>query len=76
MKKKTSWKFMDESSITFQSSVSGAGEFGLCGEFIWVCTYLHKVPIQNSPFAGELLLVELCKLYNDHDLQTQCYTNV
>ena len=23
------WKFTDESSITFQSSVSGAGEFGL-----------------------------------------------
>ena len=29
MKKNTSWKFMDELSITFQSSVSGAGEFGL-----------------------------------------------
>ena len=29
MKKKTSWKFMDEISVTFQSSVSGAGEFGL-----------------------------------------------
>ena len=30
MKKNTSWKFTDESSVTFQSSVSGAGEFGLC----------------------------------------------
>ena len=29
MKKNTSWKFTDESSVTFQSSVSGAGEFGL-----------------------------------------------
>ena len=30
MKKKTSWKFTDESSVTFQLSISGAGEFGLC----------------------------------------------
>ena len=29
IKKETSWKFTDESSITFQSSVSGASEFGL-----------------------------------------------
>ena len=29
MKKNTSWKFTDESSITFQSSISGPGEFGL-----------------------------------------------
>ena len=29
MKKNTSWKFTDESSVTFQLSVSGAGEFGL-----------------------------------------------
>ena len=29
MKKNTSWKFTDELSITFQLSVSGAGEFGL-----------------------------------------------
>ena len=28
MKKNTSWKFTDELSITFQSSVSEAGEFG------------------------------------------------
>ena len=28
MKKNTSWKFTDESSITFQSSVNGPGEFG------------------------------------------------
>ena len=26
---KTSWKFMDDSSVTFQSSISGPGEFGL-----------------------------------------------
>ena len=29
MKKNTLWKFTDESSVTFQSSVSGSGEFGL-----------------------------------------------
>ena len=28
MKKNTSWKFTDESSVTFQLSVSGADEFG------------------------------------------------
>ena len=28
MKKNTSWKFTNESSVTFQLSVSGAGEFG------------------------------------------------
>ena len=28
MKKNTSWKFTDELSVTFQSSVSGVGEFG------------------------------------------------
>ena len=28
MKKNMSWKFTDESSVTFQLSVSGAGEFG------------------------------------------------
>ena len=32
MKKNTSWKFTDELSITFQLSVSGAGEFGLSME--------------------------------------------
>ena len=29
MKKNMSWKFTDETSVTFQSSVSGVGEFGL-----------------------------------------------
>ena len=29
MKKNPSWKFTDELSVTFQLSVSGAGEFGL-----------------------------------------------
>ena len=29
MEKNTSWKLTDELSETFQSSVSGAGEFGL-----------------------------------------------
>ena len=44
MKKNTSWKFTDESSVTFQLSVSGAGEFGLkvncrlkvnCKKYFW-----------------------------------------
>ena len=34
-----SWKFTDELSVTFQSSVSGAGEFGLS----LVCTQLLVV---------------------------------
>ena len=29
MKENTSWKIMDESSVTFQLSISGPGEFGL-----------------------------------------------
>ena len=29
MKKNMSWEFTDESSVTFQLSVSGASEFGL-----------------------------------------------
>ena len=29
MKKNTSWKFTDDSSVTFQSSINVAGEFGL-----------------------------------------------
>ena len=33
MKKNTSWKFTDESSVTFQASVSGTGEFGLCPRY-------------------------------------------
>ena len=33
MKKNMSWKFTDELSVTFQLSISGAGEFGLSGTF-------------------------------------------
>lgn len=29
MKKSMSWNFTDEPSVTFQSSISGPGEFGL-----------------------------------------------
>ena len=32
MNKNTSLKFTEESSVTFQSSVSGPGEFGLNGD--------------------------------------------
>ena len=34
MKKNMSWKFTDELSITFQSSLSGPGEFGLYSRLI------------------------------------------
>ena len=50
MKKNTSWKFMDESSITFQSSVSGLGEFGLkriCNILVHVSTHLNKLGALN-----------------------------
>ena len=40
MKKNMSWKFTDESSVTFQLSVSGAGEFGLKPN-----TYFMELPI-------------------------------
>ena len=46
MKKNTSWKFTDESSVTFQLSVSGPGEFGHTGKrcflFCWQITYIDK----------------------------------
>ena len=47
MKKNTSWKFTDESSETFQLSISGAGEFGLKVVF---CCYLNffKVVLSNN----------------------------
>ena len=40
MKKNTSWKFTDESSVTFQLSVSGPGEFGLGIYSALVATFL------------------------------------
>ena len=46
MKKNTSWKFTDESSVTFQSSVSGAGEFGLISQNVNTKSYW-----KNEPFS-------------------------
>ena len=40
MKKNTTWKFTDELSVTFQLSISGAGEFGL---------YLHTISNKLFP---------------------------
>ena len=40
MKKNMSWKFMDESSVTFQLSISGLGEFGL-SIYVVECTFPH-----------------------------------
>ena len=39
MKTNTSWKFTDESFLTFQSSVSGPGEFGL--DLFLKCIFSH-----------------------------------
>ena len=53
MKKNMSWKFTDESSVTFQSSVSGPGEFGQG-------TYLQtdfQLPIQIDRYFASWLFV-------------------
>ena len=42
MKKNTSWKFTDESSVTFQSSVSGPGEFGQDLKFLNLFNFFDK----------------------------------
>ena len=49
-----SWKFTDESSVTFQSSVSGPGEFGLRAEKI---VYMHITYVFNfyEKIAGFLV---------------------
>ena len=52
MKKNTSWKFTDELSVTFQSSVTGAGEFGL-GLIMMYGTY----SIQEFHFAAITKLI-------------------
>ena len=44
MKKNMSWKFTDELSLTFQSSVSGPGEFGhIIEENVQMCTIMYVV---------------------------------
>ena len=50
MKKNMSWKFTDESSVTFQSSVSGAGEFGLSN-----IKYSEKLTLNLLNSAGRKL---------------------
>ena len=47
MKKNTSWKFTDESSITFQLSISGPGEFGLT-----LCTAFGKYTCAVGNYTG------------------------
>ena len=53
MKKNTSWKFTDELSVTFQSSISGPGEFGLKFKQLFTSIdfiiYIHT--IGNSELA-------------------------
>ena len=66
MEKNLSWKFTDESSATFQSSVSGPGEFGpsLSPHLQWIvrnfladrgscsagCSALHRMVVPSSDF--------------------------
>ena len=57
MKKNTSWKFTDESSVTFQSSVSGPSEFGLY--LAWLKHARHS-PILVSALRNKLSLRYLC----------------
>ena len=53
MKKNMSWKFADELSVTFQLSVSGAGEFGLNAFAICILKSKHL----TEPI---LLIVIIC----------------
>ena len=65
MKKNTSWKFTDESSVTFQLSVSGPGEFGLGprSETKWPFVYfffffhgkIHNIPASFKCLAFSIL---------------------
>ena len=43
MKKNLSLKFTDESSVTFQSSVSGPGEFGPCLTLFWTNVFATQI---------------------------------
>ena len=61
MKKNTSWKFTDELSVTFQSSVSGVGEFGL------------KIKMD---FFSDLRQCDLGTNYLDPGLNISEYTNI
>ena len=50
MKKNMSWKFTDELSVTFQSSVSGVGEFGLSGCHLRKCFHKENDVNMDSPY--------------------------
>ena len=56
MKKNTSWKFTDELSVTFQLSVSGAGEFGL---YVNNAIQLLSFCLRSNTFAQHLWLASL-----------------
>ena len=51
MKKNTSWKFTNGSSVTFQSSVSGPGEFGQSTNLL-----LRRPQRDCSPFETDLVI--------------------
>ena len=91
MKKNKSWKFTDESSITFQSSVSGPGEFGLSNSagFLWILvnnlTYIGIIfctirgpPVQNlysSLFTLVCCVHDSCPLHCMVD-QDGCWRSI
>ena len=62
MKKNTSWKFTDESSVTFQSSVSGPGEFSLYqklfgkNQMFWTELTFN---VQNMHWSSSMMLLKL-----------------
>ena len=61
MKKNTSWKFTDESSVTFQSSISGPGEFGLNSI---ECVPSLNVNIQIACFLSKVRCFPLILIVN------------
>ena len=71
MKKNTSWKFTDELSVTFQSSVSGVGEFSLSIEIDWcdasMITQLYFLFTQTLVMHDEATVV-LLMMKNPHVL--------
>ena len=80
MKKKTSWKFTDESSVTFQLSVSGPGEFGIRPYSILNMHYLkadnakknkrmYNIPVlSGSASVGQLFDAKTGQLLHDRFL--------
>ena len=72
MKKNTSWKFTDELSVTFQSSVSGVGEFGLnintfSFKYFWHIRVI-AFPKRCLYWITELIIAMFITLWMDPDL--------